>query len=77
MSKLIDQLVYEQTQSLNQTEINGKWYIAKPIGIMKPWWVRLREAWKVLCGELQTYYYKEDEINWVETAWKRCLNIKK
>ena len=63
MSILIDELLELRTQ--NQ-EINGKWYIAKPIdcnfGIATKIH-RLKDAYRVLTGKSRAYHFKEDEIN--------------
>jgi hypothetical protein len=42
----------------NQTEINGKWVIAKPI--MQPFVMRLKDAIKVLNGKAEAIeFYKQ------------------
>ncbi len=55
MSKLIDTINND-----NQAEINGRWYIAKPHGIL---FIRLRikDAWRILLGKSIAVHYKEDE----------------
>ena len=66
MAILIDKLLD------TTTEINGKWYIAKPIklsGVFN----RIREAIGVLNGELSTVYFYEDKVNSygeIETKYK-------
>ena len=55
MSKLLDTF-----NNSNQTCIDGKWYIAKPYGLL---FLRLRikDAWRVLLGKSIAAHYKEDE----------------
>ena len=58
MSILIDKLKnYEN----NQVEINGKWYIAKPLNNL-PVKNRIKDSIKVLMGKAITVHYKEKEI---------------
>ena len=62
MSILIDELLELRTQ--NQ-EINGKWYIAKPVDVdfgIATKIHRLKDAYKVLTGKAKAYHFKEDEI---------------
>lgn len=63
MSILIDELLELRTQ--NQ-EINGKWYIAKPIDVdfgIATKIHRLKDTYRVLTGKSKAYHFKEDEIN--------------
>ena len=57
MSVLIDQLLQN---SLNaKAEIDGKWYIAKPLRYPSLF-SRIKEAWGVIKGKSRTYHYKQD-----------------
>ena len=44
-------------------EINGKWYIAKPLPYYAWWMVfeRAYHAWLVLCGKATAVQYAEDK----------------
>ncbi len=42
-----------------QTEVDGKWYTARPIGT-RPWRTRLYHAWLILCGRASAFQYYED-----------------
>ena len=62
MSVLIDRLVHESART--STEIDGRWYIAKPY--LASWEKsisrRLAEAWLVLTGRAIAVHYKQDEL---------------
>jgi len=60
MSVLIDELI-ENPKSIN-TEINNKWYVAKPLG-KESFIQRYRDAIMVLWGNAQAFHYFEDEAN--------------
>jgi hypothetical protein len=51
MSYLIDSLIN------SRTEIDGIWYIAKPMGGPLSW--RIRNAWLVLTGKAMAVHFKE------------------
>ena len=44
----------------NQTERNGKWVPAKPIKAKR---FHVREAWEVLIGKADAFYWPEDKDN--------------
>ena len=61
MSKLIDVLIRHSHDNVIEVEINGEWYIAKPLGtggVIH----RIKDAWEVLTGKAQAYHYKQDEV---------------
>lgn len=59
MSQLIDDIVFSESEC--ETKVGKIWYIGRPVGI-RTWKYRIIEAWKVLCGKVETVHYKEDEI---------------
>ena len=59
MSELIDNVV--KYYSLNNVEINGKWYIAKPISYIK-FINKIKDAWLCLIGKSFAVHFKEDEL---------------
>lgn len=62
MSILIDQLI--SNSSNTQAEIEGKWYVAKPLFIKRSLWYRLKEAVKVFRGNHAfVYHYRQDEVS--------------
>jgi len=46
----------------NQVEIDGKWYIAKPI-IWNSLKIRLKDAWMVLLGKRYAVCFKQELKN--------------
>jgi hypothetical protein len=61
---LLDHLVwmYGTKGDCTECEINGAWYIAKPLPY-PAWWMvfeRLAHAWLVLCGRAFAVQYAED-----------------
>ena len=61
MSILIDQLLCNLPNE--QAELDGKWYIAKPLFIKRSFLYRLKESLKVLKGDHAfVYHYKQDEV---------------
>lgn len=59
MSELIDRLVDPKRIKVS-SEINGKWYIAKPC--LPFFRQRLKDAWRVLIGTSCAYHFKQDEV---------------
>lgn len=59
MSKLIDDII--KCNSMNNVEINGKWYIAKPI-IYRKFINQIKDSWLCLIGKSFAIHFKEDEI---------------
>jgi hypothetical protein len=59
MSQLIDKLV--TVESKNKVEINGEWWIAKPLCDVSLT-ARIKDAWRILIGKSQAYHYFEDVI---------------
>ncbi len=55
MSDLIDNF-----NKSNQTCIKGKWYMARPYGVLFLH-LRIKDAWRVLLGKSIAVHYKEDE----------------
>ena len=60
MSQIIDKLV--AIDSKNKVEINGEWWIAKPLYDISLTG-RIKDAWRILTGKSQAYHYFEDVIN--------------
>ena len=63
---LIDKVVKDKVLSSNLTEINGKWYIARPLRGGEKWVLikgfrKLRACWRVLTDRGFVVYFKEDE----------------
>ena len=62
MSVLIDQLLAEETLNQTTEEIDGKWYIAKPMPFYRLFdWRRFRDAYRIIIGRAHAYHYKIDE----------------
>lgn len=59
MSNLIDNVVKQYSK--DNVLINGKWYIAKPLGKL-PFRTRLKDAILCLKGDATAFHFKEDEI---------------
>jgi len=59
MSILIDKFVEREYDV--HSEINGKWYIAKPLNISPPLMTRILNAFKVLNNKAVAVHYKVDE----------------
>ena len=64
MSILIDKFL-DSPLMCNAAQINGSWYIAKPIG-KKKFRQRLADALRVLWGFSIAVHYKEDELKELE-----------
>jgi len=58
MSILIDRFMSYEFDT--KQEINGKWYIAKPLTIPTPL-TRIIDAWNVLRGKHVVLHYKSEE----------------
>jgi len=58
-SILIDKLIHGDVKN-TQTEINGKWFIAKPLGV-NLWIKRFKVAWRVFTGKSFAIHFKCDE----------------
>ena len=61
MSCLIDIVRREWTT----TEIEGRWYVAKPENDkreFKPFFWRIKDAWRVLWCKSTAFHYKEDVL---------------
>lgn len=63
---LIDKIVNSKEINSNLTEIDGKWYIARPLRFGSKWRLmglfrRIRACWRVLTDKGLVVYYKEDE----------------
>jgi len=65
MSILIDELVKRDIVKHTQEEIQGGWYIAKPLPCFNFFDIfrRIRDACRVLRGSAKAYHYKRDELN--------------
>ena len=59
-SILIDELLHNNNIQNTTTEINGKWYIARPQGTSL-WIKRFRVAWRVFTGKSIAFHFKSDE----------------
>jgi hypothetical protein len=59
---LLDSIVDDSNYT--QTEIDGRWYIAKSISYwdVKCQIRRIYHAWLVLCGRANAFQYAEDQI---------------
>ena len=60
MSMLIDDVV--DIYSKNNVEINGKWYIVKPIERRKGLFTRIKDSYLCFVGKSFAIHFKEDEI---------------
>ena len=63
MSVLIDKLISEDRLNENQSEFEGKWFVAKPM----PYYALLNfrrfiDAWRIIIGKSHAYHYKIDEL---------------
>ncbi len=54
MASMIDQIRHDP-----KVEIEGKWYIAKPVVKFFSW--RLRDAWGVLIGRYEAHAFESEE----------------
>ena len=64
MSILIDEINNKYREDI-QTEINGEWYRAKPLGpslTMKRLLSRIIDAYRILTNESIAVHFKEDEL---------------
>jgi hypothetical protein len=63
MSILIDSLVYQDRNTIINTNINGKWYVAKSIDYvcLRLIWRRIKDSCRVLAGKSFAVHYKIDE----------------
>ena len=62
MSVLIDKLLAEDLLNKTECEIDGKWFIAKPMGYYRLLdFRRFRDMWRILIGKSHAYHYKIDE----------------
>jgi len=59
MSILIDRFMTYEFDT--KTEINGIWYIAKPLMMSTPILTRMVDAWNVLRGKHMVLHYKSEE----------------
>jgi len=59
MSILIDKLI---SSDIVKTEIDEKWYIAKPMGIFSLM-DRIKGSYRILNGSSRAFHYKSDEKN--------------
>ena len=59
MSILIDKFMTYEFDT--KTEINGIWYIAKPLTIPTPLLARIVDAWNVLRDKHVVLHYKSEE----------------
>ena len=62
--QLIDELISSEKEPSTQSEINGRWYIAKPLPFYGFITIRMRiyHAWLVLIGKATAIQYMEDRI---------------
>lgn len=62
MSILVDKLIKEVDTSVN-TQINGLWYLAKPIPFksLKTTIERIKDGLRVIKGKSFAVHYKQDE----------------
>ena len=61
-SILIDELLQAGLPDTT-SEINGKWYVARPLPFktMFAWRRRFQVAWRVFTGKSFAFHFKEDE----------------
>ena len=59
MSNLIDNVIKQYSK--DNVLINGKWYVAKPLGKL-PFRERFKDAILCLKGNAVAFHFKEDEL---------------
>jgi hypothetical protein len=57
---LLDELLTISRETMR--EIDGRWFIAKPVNIYTGFLERLHHAWLILCGRAVAVQYGEDRL---------------